>query len=196
MFSGDVMSYSIIDCFMISFCCGMVFGLVYEMFRMIRRLLPLVTVTIICDIAFFAAAALLVYNLSLALGNYIRIYTLLGFGAGVFTYIQTIGRLIYIIESAVLTLLKKTIGAFIAAIINKIAGAFGVFAHKTAGVFRTIHDFYNKRAENAKKHLQFQADKMYNSKRHTDLYIKHRETNNGENIGGKYVIQAKIRRSG
>ena len=190
------MSYSIIDCFMISFCCGMVFGLVYELLRAIRRLLPLVTVTIICDIAFFAAAALLVYNLSLALGNYIRIYTLLGFGAGVFTYIQTVGRLVYLVETAVLTILRKTIGALAAAIINKIACAFGAFAHKTTGVFRTIHDFYRKHSENTKKHLQFHAIKMYNSKRHTDLYKKQTETINGENIGGKYVIQAKIRRSG
>ena len=94
------MAYSIPDCFMIAFAAGLVFALVYEALRIIRVVFPFKVVTFICDIAFFVIAAGAVTKLSLSLGNYIRVYTVLGFGAGIFTYIATIGRLLNVLENA------------------------------------------------------------------------------------------------
>ena len=44
----------------------------------------------VCDVLFFILAAGLVFRLSMVLGNYVRVYTIMGFGAGVFAYIVTI----------------------------------------------------------------------------------------------------------
>ena len=95
------MAYSIPDCFMIAFAAGLIFAVVYEILRIIRVMFPFHVVTFVCDIVFFVIAAGAVTKLSLSLGNYIRIYTVLGFGAGIFTYITTLGRLLNIVENAV-----------------------------------------------------------------------------------------------
>ena len=95
------MAYSIPDCFMIAFAAGLIFAVVYEILRIIRIMFPFQVVTFVCDIVFFVIAAGAVTKLSLSLGNYIRIYTVLGFGAGIFTYITTLGRLLNIVENAV-----------------------------------------------------------------------------------------------
>ena len=95
------MAYSIPDCFMIAFAAGLIFAVVYEILRIIRVMFPFQVVTFVCDIVFFVIAAGAVTKLSLSLGNYIRIYTVLGFGAGIFTYITTLGRLLNIVENAV-----------------------------------------------------------------------------------------------
>lgn len=78
------MAYSIPDCFMIAFAAGLIFAVVYEILRIVRVMFPFQVVTFVCDIVFFVIAAGAVTKLSLSLGNYIRIYTVLGFGAGDF----------------------------------------------------------------------------------------------------------------
>ena len=95
------MAYSIPDCFMIAFAAGLIFAVIYEILRIVRVMFPFQVVTFVCDIVFFVIAAGAVTKLSLSLGNYIRIYTVLGFGAGIFTYITTLGRLLNIVENAV-----------------------------------------------------------------------------------------------
>ena len=95
------MAYSIPDCFMIAFAAGLIFAVVYELLRIIRVMFPFQVMTFVCDIVFFVIAAGAVTKLSLSLGNYIRIYTVLGFGAGIFTYITTLGRFLNIVENAV-----------------------------------------------------------------------------------------------
>lgn len=182
------MAYSIPDCFMIAFFCGTVFGLVYEIFRLIRRLFPIKAVTFICDVAFFVIAAFVIFNLSLYLGNYIRIYTVLGFGSGVFTYIQTIGRLISALEIAVLSIL----GRFAETIYNIIAKPISAFAHKTSRQFGKINDFFTSKAKKAFSLLQFKHQKLYNKKRNITTSIDDKKI--GENFGGKNVIHAKVHR--
>ncbi len=179
------MSYSIPDCFMIAFFCGTAFGLVYELFRVIRRCFPLKAVTFLCDISFFILAAFLVFNISLYLGNYVRMYTILGFGAGVFTYIQTLGRLFSAIESA--------IGSCLKSFVRTLSAPIRAFAHTARPYFRKINDFFTASAKKAFSLLHFNHQKLYNKKRNITTSID--ERNNGEILGGKNVIHAKIYRS-
>lgn len=186
------MEHSIIDCFMIAFLCGLAFGGVYELLRITRRLLPFQLVTVICDISFFIAAAFFVFKLSLYLGNYIRIYTLLGFGGGVFAYIQTVGRLISFLESFIIGILRKTVGAFIKYIASSAKKAIGAFAHIAASYFGKINDFSKRTTKKTFSLLKSKHQMLYNTKR--DI-IHSQDKNNGENFGGKNVIHAKIKRS-
>ena len=181
------MTYGILDCFMISAICGFIFGAVYEVLRIIRRMAKLSIVTVICDVVFFAIAAIVVLQLSLYLGNYIRSYTLIGFGCGVYAYIQTLGRLCSIIEMLIIYVLKNTVGAFITAIADLINKIIGAFAHKCAHQFRRINDFSRPARKKALSLLQFNSKKMYNTKR--DII------SNGESSRGNNVIKATIRRS-
>lgn len=180
------MTYSIPDCFMIAFLCGAVFGLVYESLRLIRRLLPFKSVTFVCDICFFIIAAFVIFNLSLYLGNHIRIYTILGFGCGVFTYIQTIGRLISALEVALTKLIMRA-GKALYKTLSKPVSAF---AHKIAIQFGKINDFLTTKAKKTFSLLQFKRQKLYNSKRNITTSIDDRK--NGENFGGNHVIHAKV----
>ncbi len=186
------MDHSIIDCFMIAFLCGLAFGVVYELLRVTRRLLPLQIVTVICDISFFIAAAFFVFKLSLYLGNYIRIYTLLGFGSGIFAYIQTIGRLVSFLESIIISILKKTVGAFFKRIASSAKKAIGAFAHIVASRFGKINDFSKRTTKKTFFLLKSKHQMLYNTKR--DI-IYSQDKNNGESFGGKNVIHAKIKRS-
>ena len=181
------MEFGILDCFMISFVCGLAFGLVYEFFRIIRRLVPLNIVIMVCDICFFVAAGFFVFELSMYLGNFVRMYTLLGFGAGVFAYIQTVGRLFALIENTLIRIISRVCGA----VFSRIAGLFkkiiGVFAHNIAATFGRFHDFFRRTKKSTSSLLHFNTKKVYNIKRNI--------VTSGENIGGKNVIQVKIRRS-
>ena len=186
------MAYSIPDCFMTAFVCGTAFGIVYEFFRIIRRLLPLKSVVFVCDVCFFIAAAFFVFNLSMYIGNYVRSYTLLGFGTGIFAYIQTIGRLFSFAEHLLLKLWKKTIGALLCNIFQAAKKGIGAFAHIVANKFRTFHDFFRRTEKKLLTPLKFTPDKMYNVKR--NIVSSERNRPPRENNGGKNVIQAKIRR--
>lgn len=192
-YSGNAMGYSIIDCTMISLICGAAFGIVYEALRITRRVLPFTAVTFICDILFFIAAAFAVLKLSLYLGNYVRAYTILGFGFGVFAYIQTVGRLISAAERGIILLIKNTVGRLILKIAHLTARIIGAFAHNIAKRFGKIYDFFVMRKKNAVSLLQKQHEKMYNSKRNIALSAEVKS--NGEIVGGKNVIHAKVNRS-
>ncbi len=180
------MYYSIFDCFMIAFVVGFIFGLVYEFFRIIRNIFGNKVITFLCDVVFFILAAFLVFNLSLFIGDHIRIYTLLGFGAGIFSYIQTVGRIVYLFERFISRLWKATFGRIINAISKTIRKNIRTFAHIISVKFRTINDFYNNKKKSSSSLLKFNDKKMYNIKR--DIII-------GERSEYKNVIQASVKRS-
>lgn len=176
--------YSIPDCFMIAFICGFAFGLVYEAFRVIRLVLRFKAAVFVCDVLFFVLAAGLVFKLSMVLGNYVRIYTLLGFGAGVFAYIVTIGRVLNLIESAAAVVWRKTIGKLARLIAAKTKKAFGAFAHIMTRFFSKAAEFLSNGQKNLSKHLHSNGKKLYN-----------KDTISGKGSETSHVIQAKVTRS-
>lgn len=159
------MSFSIPDCFMISFAVGFFFGLVYEALRIVRLILRVRPAIFICDVLFFVLAAGAILKLSDSLGNYVRIYTVLGFGAGVFAYIVTVGRILNLAESAASVVWRKTIGRFLRFIGRKMKKAFGIIAQKISSIFGGITKYLDNQKENRAKHLQLNHKPLYNKKR-------------------------------
>ena len=181
------MAYSIPDCFMTAFAVGLLFALVYEALRIIRILLPFRAVTFVCDVLFFVLAAFAVTKLSLVLGNYIRGYTVLGFGAGVFTYITTIGRLINRLENAVSDAIRAVLGAFFGAAGKLLRSVFGFIAHNISDVFGEINKISRNLLKTLHKPLQKKPQLVYNNKSN-NLNSRGSESQN--------VIRAKVKRSG
>lgn len=179
------MSYSIPDCFMIAFAVGLVFGLVYEALRIVRLILRFGAAVFVCDIAFFVLAAAAVFKLSEALGNYVRVYTVLGFGAGVFAYIVTIGRLLNLAESAASIAWRKTIGRLVHKIAYFVKKSFGIIAHKSKALFGNISKHLVNVRENHNKRLQLKRKTLYNKKRSDKI-------GESEEV---HVIKATVRRS-
>ncbi len=178
------MAYSIPDCFMAALICGFAFGLVYEAFRIVRLVLRVKPAVFLCDVLFFALAAEVVFRLSMVLGNYVRIYTLLGFGAGIFAYIATIGRILNLVESAAAIAWRKTIGRAARFITGKIKAAFGIVAQKGSEEFGKAANFLGTAYKNHTPHLQTNPKKMYN---------KDTQQNTGGSETG-HVIKAKVTR--
>lgn len=156
------MVYSILECFMLGFLLGAFYGIVYEALRIVRLILRFDAAVIMCDIAFFVLAAQGVFKLSLILGNYVRIYTVLGFAAGVFAYITTIGRVFNAIETAMAILWRKTLGKIINAFIAIIKKSFGAFAQFGSNCFRKVADFLLGIEKNAFRLLHSHSKKLYN----------------------------------
>lgn len=177
------MGFSIPDCFMIAFAAGLLFGLVYEALRIIRLILRFKAATFVCDIVFFALSAWAVCTISKSLGNYIRVYTILGFGAGVFAYIVTLGRLLNLAESAASVAWRKTIGRFVRFIGRNLKKMFGEIVQISRDKLSKTTKYITDKRKNAPKHLHSGRKMMYN---------KNISENNGEN---RHVIKAKITKS-
>lgn len=179
------MSYTVPECFMAAFAMGLVFSLVYEVLRIIRVVFPLKLVTIVCDILFFLLAALAVTKLSLALGDHIRWSTVFGFGAGVFAYINTLGRLLNLLENAVANAVRAALSAVFKAVGHAAARFFGAIAHTASGIFGKITKICSDNVKKRRKPLQNTHGIVYNKESHKD--------NNGGSETG-HVIKAEVRR--
>lgn len=171
---------------MIAFLAGILFGLVYELLRVVRLILRFRAVTFLCDIAFFILAAFFVCKLSEFLGNYVRLYTILGFGAGVFTYIVTLGRLFNSLESAFSIVWRKTMGRLFHKIGSFVRKVMGKISQNGRSAFGKIHKYSTNIAKKRLEHLHLHSEKMYNKK--GKIIIGEGEKPN--------VIKAKVRKSG
>lgn len=169
---------------MIAFLAGFLFGIVYEILRIIRLILQFKTVVFVCDILFFIASAFAVISLSENLGNYVRIYTVLGFGAGVFAYITTIGRILNLFESAMAVVWRKTLGRLFMKIKDFCCNLEGKIAHKVKAVFVKMSENVLEYNKNRFKDLNSHEKMVYNK-------------NKSDIIGdeNKNVIKAVVKRS-
>lgn len=158
------MTSSAVECFMTAFAAGLAFALVYEVLRIIRIMLPYRWVTFLCDIAFFVLAAGFVVRLSVHLGNYVRRGVVFGFGAGVFAYITTIGRLMSLLENAAAASVKRALSFIFGGIFHIFAKCFGFIAQMLSAVFGTFHKFSVNYVKKSAKHLKKRRTMVYNNK--------------------------------
>lgn len=179
------MNVSIPDCFMIAFAAGLIFGLVYEAIRIVRLILRFRIAIFICDIVFFILAAMFVCKLSEFLGNYVRLYTVLGFGAGIFTYIVTIGRILNALESAASIAWRRTIGRVFNICVRALRNLLGKIRHKSNDIFVKIHEYSEKIKKRRLERLHLSQEMVYNS-------VGNDNIGEGEKA---HVIQAKVRKS-
>lgn len=179
------MNVSIPDCFMIAFVVGLIFGPVYEALRIVRLILRFKAAVFVCDVLFFVLSAFAVMTLSKSLGSYIRMYTVFGFGAGVFTYIVTLGRLLNLIESAASIAWRATIGRLLHMMGRFIKKLFGIIRQKIGSEFGKISEYHKELKENKRRDLKSASKKMYNKERLDKI---------GEGEKG-HVIKARVTRS-
>lgn len=179
------MSFSVPECFMAAFAAGLAFALVYELLRIVRLILPLKAVTFVCDILFFLLAALAVTRLSVSLGNYVRWSTVFGFGAGVFTYVNTLGRLLNILENAIAHAVRSALSGLFRMLGNSCAKFFRAIAHRASGVFGEISKNCSNNVKKLSGHLKKPPKIVYNK--------ESRKDNSGGSETG-HVIKAQVRR--
>lgn len=178
------MNYSVPDCFMIALICGFFFGSVYEALRIIRLILRVRPAVFLCDVAFFVLAAFAVEALSPVLGSYVRSPVVIGFIAGIFAYIVTVGRIFNLMESAAAEVWRYTIGRFLRFLSGKLKVAFGAFAHNARSAFGKVSDFSLRQRKKFKGYLKSDHEKVYNNS-----IMKSKESETG------HVIKAQVRRS-
>lgn len=177
------MYISIPDCFIISMFVGLCSGLIYEVLRIIRLLFPFKICVFLCDAAFFIISSKIIMMLSEEMGNYVRLYTVLGFGAGVFTYIVTFGRLLNRAENAVSNAWRRALTRVFKALSKLFCSVFGTITHKTKSIFSQIAEYRRKMAKKPLYDLKSNNEIVYNDKRL-------------EKIGGKTeAIKATVRRN-
>lgn len=179
------MNVSIPDCFMIAFAAGLIFGLVYEAIRIVRLILRFRAAVFLCDLVFFILAAMFVCKLSEFLGNYVRLYTVLGFGTGIFTYIVTIGRIFNVLESAASVAWRRTIGRALRFLLRTARNLMGKICHKTREVFVKIHEYSRNLEKKRLERLHLSQEMVYNN-------VGNDIIGDGEKA---HVIQAKVRKS-
>ena len=181
------MEYSIVDCFMLGMVLGLVFAPIYEGLRIVRLVFRARAVVFLCDVVFFVLAGEAVFRLSLVLGDHVRGYTVVGFGAGIFAYITTLGRLLNAAESGAAVLWRKTIGRLFSRISAFFKGQYRAFAQNVRAVFGKVADFFGGCKKRLGEGLIFRHKMGYNIK--TD-YI-----NDNRGSVTHNVIQAQVRRS-
>lgn len=179
------MNVSIPDCFMIAFAAGLIFGLVYEALRIVRLILRFRAAVFVCDLVFFVLAAMFVCKLSEFLGNYVRLYTVLGFGAGIFTYIVTIGRIFNVLESAASVAWRATIGRALRFLLRTARNLIGKIRRKAKDVFVKIHEYSENMEKKRLERLHLNQEMVYNK-------VGNDNIGEGEKA---HVIQAKVRKS-
>lgn len=179
------MNVSIPDCFMIAFAAGLIFGPVYEALRIARLILRFRAAVFVCDVVFFILAAMFVCKLSEFLGNYVRLYTVLGFGAGIFAYIVTIGRIFNVLESAASVAWRATIGRALRFLRRTARNLFGKIRRKGQEVFVKIHEYSENLEKKRLERLHLSREMVYNK-------VGNDIIGEGEKA---HVIQAKVRKS-
>lgn len=185
------MEFSIPDCFMLSFVCGLFFGLVYETFRIIRQICRLTIITILSDICFFLLSTFFIAELSMLLGDHIRIYTIFGFLSGTAAYVFTIGRLFNSIETALVLFFRKAFYSVYSKLKCFFKKRLGAIAHIVGSLFGKVADFSSNIQKKSLKHLHFTNKKMYNNNSILDI----EKESNSRGSEQNRVIKANVRRS-
>lgn len=168
---------------------GAVFGLGYELLRLLRMLFRHPTVLVfIEDTLFFAACGLASFIIALWVGmGYFRIYYIVFEVIGASLYFLTLGRLInYCLRQAVNTV-KKFFRFIYGKLKPKAAALFVPFVKKTKAFFSNIAEFLTGSVFNPKKHLKREEEMLYNNNVHSI-------ENSGERGVVDGVIKAKIRK--
>ena len=110
---------------------------------------------------------------------------MLGFGAGIFTYITTLGRLLNIVENAVAGAVRSALSAVFRFFGRFFGRLFGAIAHVWTGVFGEINKICLSAEKKLRKPLQNKVKIVYN-KESRKVHTRGSETG--------HVIKAQVRR--
>ncbi|MBQ1538268.1 MAG: spore cortex biosynthesis protein YabQ [Ruminococcus sp.] len=98
---------------------GVLAGVVYDLFRLIRRLFPCKAVEVICDLLFALAFSLMYFTVSIALTDNLRGLVLFGMAAGAVMWCSTAGRGIVWLAALIIKGIAGKIARFCFVLLNK-----------------------------------------------------------------------------
>ena len=176
---------------------GALFGLCYEVLRLLRMLFPHPTALVFFeDTLFFAACGLVSFIIAMWVGiGYFRIYYIAFEAIGAMLYFFTLGRLINLCLRHIVKYVKKFFREIYRKLKPKVKEKVNIwhdtlfrpFAKIIKGLFGKIAEFVPRPGFNTKKHLQSKGEMLYNNNVHTTL-------KSDEGGGSSGVIKAKIRK--
>lgn len=114
-----------IQIFTVAVTAGVFLGIIYGLFKLVRRAIPVKAVCFICDLVYALMFGAVFFVFSLAQTNYIRGFLLAGMLAGAAMWHFTFGRLFIFIISAVGRFLSDKIIAPIFKLMHKILAGIG-----------------------------------------------------------------------
>ena len=109
-----------IEVLVYSLTAGVFMGVVYDFFRVIRRLFAGRTVTFICDLIFMVIFSAGYFTVSLAQTDYLRGFVLAGMIAGAAMWCYTIGRAAVWLVTLILGFFIKQLLSPMFVLVNKI----------------------------------------------------------------------------
>lgn len=158
---------------------GVLFGLCYEILRLLRMLFPHPTVLVFFeDTLFFAVCGLLSFIIAMWVGiGYFRIYYIAFEAIGALLYFLIPGRLINLCLRHTVSFIKKFFRKIYRKLKPKLKDKVNIwhdtlfmpFAKKVKGLFGKIAEFAPRPSFNTKKHLQSNGEMLYNNTVHTTL---------------------------
>lgn len=161
---------------------GAVFGLLYELLRFFRHLIPAREIRAnIEDALFIVLAGVLMFIIVIMMnGNQLRLYHILGTVTGFFIYIATIGRLINCINKKICGLLRRFLHCLFAPLHKLLVRMTQKTHHKLSRLYK----IFTNSTKNAAMHLKNKHDIVYNDNTYKSI-LKRGEPRN--------VIKAKIK---
>ena len=169
---------------------GAVFGLCYELLRLLRMVFRHPTALVfIEDTLFFAACGLISFVIALCVGiGYFRIYYIAFEAIGATLYFLTLGRLINYCSRRMVNTVKKLFRLIYIKLEPRAAVLIMPFVRKIKALFGNIADFFTHSVLNHKIHLKKTDEMLYNN---NDIYSIENPDERGA-INGP--IKAKIRK--
>ncbi|MBR4628397.1 MAG: spore cortex biosynthesis protein YabQ [Ruminococcus sp.] len=169
--------------FGLSCLSGAVFGVIWEIFRTLRLLLPHNSfLTAAEDVLFFAlyAVFLMCFTTSEARGEF-RVYYVIGGLSGFFLYILTLGSIVSAAVRKIIYALKRAFSVVTA----PFRKAFVLLGKKAAAKFVGISEIIVQKFKKVKMLLIYPLRLMYNKK-------ENKLRRNGNNVGEKIKKNKKI----
>ena len=170
---------------MLSFIlCGVVIGILYEPLRILMQFIKHTNLlTGIEDTLFFSFSGLLLFGLSMNIGNgQFRLFYLLNAAFGAFAYYFTLGRVVKLIYTVLIKIFLKII-RFVFIPVRKI---LGIIVLKIKAVFVRLYEKFRLSNQKFFNHLKNSTEMLYNK-----LCIKRERSK--ENVV-RVKIKAKVKK--
>lgn len=150
--------------FLMSVVMGVLFGLLYEVFRISRIAFRLSKVTIaIEDFIFFMLCAVGIFAFSLEYGNgMVRLFFVIGALLGAILYLLTIGRLIFAASRGIINAIKLFFSFIYRIFIHPIKRFIVFLYQKIRFLFSYIGRFSKKICKKSKIDLKHHPKVLYN----------------------------------
>lgn len=152
------------ETFLYALLLGFVLGLVYEVFRILRMVLPWGSVLVaIQDILYWIGAGAVTFLFFMRFtSGMIRGYVLLGEGLGLLLYFLTLGRLIHALTAAIIDLVARFLRLLYRLFIVPVRKFFGFLGRKSGKIYKKAVSGAKRAANKHNFHLKDKRIVLYN----------------------------------